>query len=44
MTEILALLVGVFIGGFVMSLFSVNSYDRGAKDERAKLWQYRDDS
>jgi len=38
MTEILALFVGVFLGGFVMSLLSVNSYDRGAKDEREKLW------
>jgi len=41
-TEILALFVGVFLGGFVMSLLSVNSYERGAKDERAKLWNALD--
>ena len=48
MTEIVYLLVGMFIGAFIgllaMVLVSVGCYERGAEDERAKLWQYRDDS
>jgi len=43
-TEIVYLLVGVFIGVFAMASLSVDSYERGAEDERAKPWQYRDDS
>ncbi len=43
MTEILALLFGAFLGILVMALLDADSYERGAEDERAKLWQYRDD-
>jgi len=39
MTEIIALLAGVFIGILVMGLLAADCYDRGAEDERAKIWR-----
>jgi len=38
-TEIVYLLVGAFIGILAMASLSEDSYERGAEDERAKLWR-----
>jgi len=34
MTEIIALVLGVFLGILVMALLSADSYERGAEDEQ----------
>lgn len=39
MTELLALFVGAFLGVVAMAILSTRAYEKGAADERAKLWR-----
>jgi len=38
-TEVIALLIGACVGVLVMAILAGGSYERGARDEREKLWR-----
>lgn len=38
MTELIALIAGIFIGITVMAFLSADAYAKGASDEREKMW------